>query len=227
MNSAATLPVVTLDGPAGVGKTTLARAVAERLGVPYLDTGAMFRCLALKLGPGAEQRDPQVLRSQSAAWLFSLSGKGNTSILCCNAIPIGQEVRTEEVGMLASKLAAVPVVRDVLKEAQRTIANHTALVVEGRDMGTVIFPAARYKFFLDARPEVRALRRLRDLQARGEHPDLAALTAQIRARDIMDRNRAVAPLRPAADAVLVDTSDLDAAGVLERILEHIDAGRLS
>lgn len=227
MNSAATLPVVTLDGPAGVGKTTLARAVAERLGVPYLDTGAMFRCLALKLGPGAEQRDPQILRSQSAAWLFSLSGKGNTSILCCNAIPIGQEVRTEEVGMLASKLAAVPVVRDVLKEAQRTIANHTALVVEGRDMGTVIFPAARYKFFLDARPEVRALRRLRDLQARGEHPDLTALTAQIRARDTMDRNRTVAPLRPAADAVLVDTSDLDAAGVLERILEHIDAGRLS
>ncbi len=213
--------VVTLDGPAGVGKTTLARAVAAHLGVPYLDTGAMFRCLALKLGAGAEERAPEKLRAQCAAWRFSLSGSGDASVLSCNGVAIGQEVRTEAVGMLASRVAAVPVVREILKEAQRAIAGQTALVVEGRDMGTVVFPQARYKFFLDARPEVRALRRLHELEARGERPDINALTAQIRARDEQDRSRAVAPLRPAADAVLVDTSDLDIDGVLACILRHI------
>lgn len=217
--------VVTLDGPAGVGKTTLARTVAGRLGVPYLDTGAMFRCLALKLGPGAETLSAEELRARCAACTFSLSGSGDTSVLSCNGVPIGQEVRTEQVGLLASRLAAVPVVRELLKEAQRAIAGQTDVVVEGRDMGTVVFPEARHKFFLDARPEVRALRRLRELEARGERPDLAALTEQIRLRDEMDRSRAAAPLRPAEDAVLVDTSDLDIDGVLACILEYIAAQR--
>ena len=208
-----TLPVVTLDGPAGVGKTTLAQQLAESLHVAYLDTGAMFRCLALKLGPGAETLPEEELREKCRQWTFSLSGKGRASTVCCNGVPIRGEVRTEQVGMLAARIATVPVVREVLREAQRAMGEATPLVVE--------FPDARFKFFLDASPEVRALRRLRDLAARGVEADLVTLTEQIRQRDSLDRNRAVAPLRPAADAVIVDTSELDIAGVLGVLVHRI------
>ncbi len=210
-----TLPVVTLDGPAGVGKTTLAQQLAESLHVAYLDTGAMFRCLALKLGPGAETLPEEELREKCRQWTFSLSGKGRASTVCCNGVPIRGEVRTEQVGMLAARIATVPVVREVLREAQRAMGEATPLVVEGRDMGTVVFPDARFKFFLDASPEVR------DLVARGVEADLVTLTEQIRQRDSLDRNRAVAPLRPAADAVIVDTSELDIAGVLGVLVHRI------
>lgn len=210
--------IITIDGPAGVGKSTLARAVAETLCLPYLDTGAMFRTLALKLGAGAEEHPAQSLCQQCSAWHFSLRGSGGSTVLLCNAVPVGQEVRTEAVGMLASRVAAVPAVRDCLKQAQRRLALSCSLVAEGRDMGTEIFPEAQYKFFLDARPEVRALRRQKELAAAGTTVPLAELTEQIRQRDTLDRTRALAPLRPAADAVLVDTSDKDIPVVLAEML---------
>lgn len=115
------LPVVTLDGPAGVGKTTLARRMAESLDLAYLDTGAMFRCLALKLGPGAELLPEEELRKRCAAWTFSIAGKGQSAVLFCNGKAVRGEVRTEEVGMLAARIGTVPVVRDVLKAAQRAM----------------------------------------------------------------------------------------------------------
>lgn len=219
--TAAPLPVVTLDGPAGVGKTTLARRMAESLGIAYLDTGAMFRCLALRLGAGADAWEEERLQAACAAHGFSLEGNGAATRICCNGVPVRGEIRTEEVGMLAAKLGQVPIVRSFLCEAQRRLAEQRPLVVEGRDMGTVVFPDARFKFFLDASPEVRALRRLRDLAARGVEADLVTLTEQIRQRDSLDRNRAVAPLRPAADAVIVDTSELDIAGVLGVLVHRI------
>ena len=217
------LPVVTLDGPAGVGKTTLARTLAGELQLAYLDTGAMFRCLALKLGEGGHCLPEDEIRERCASWQFSLEGCGKDTRICCNNVPIGNEVRTEAVGMLASRLATVGVVRTLLAQAQRDLAGTTALVVEGRDMGTVVFPTAACKFFLDARPEVRAQRRLLDLQSRGQEADLATLTRQIEERDNQDRNRAIAPLRPAEDAILVDTSDLDIDGVLRQLLHHVNA----
>ena len=124
--------------------------------------------------------------------------------------------------MLAARIATVPVVREILRGTQRAIGEASPLVAEGRDMGTVVFPDARFKFFLDAAPEVRAMRRLHDLESRGQHEDLATLTEQIRQRDALDRNRTVAPLRPAPDALMVDTSQLDIEGVLGVILHHID-----
>ena len=213
--------VVTLDGPAGVGKTTLARNVAEALGVFYMDTGAMFRTLALRLGSGAEQLPAESLREACRQWTFSLEGGGGHTRLLCNGAVVGDEIRTEEVGMLASRIAAVPVIRDILLEAQRALAEAGPLVAEGRDMGTVVFPQARHKFFLDAAPEVRAQRRLLELRQRGMDADVNELAAQIRIRDALDRNRAVAPLRPAQEAILVDTSHLGIAEVQEVILRHI------
>ena len=216
------LPIITLDGPAGVGKSTLAKRLATILGIPYLDTGAMFRTIALRLGPGAETLPEDELRARCNAFRFKLQGGGEGSVLLCNDVPVGREIRTEEVGRLASRLATSTVVRDYLKEAQRSLGE-SGLVAEGRDMGTVVFPTARFKFFLDARPEVRGMRRFEELQAKGEPADLAQITEMIRQRDDMDRNRAVAPLQPAADAVIVDTSDLDIDGVLKVLTDTVAA----
>lgn len=182
----------------------------------------MFRCLALKLGPGAETLPEEELRARCGQYAFRLSGAGRGSTLFCNDVPVRGEVRTEVVGMLAARIATVPVVREALRAIQRRMGERAPLVAEGRDMGTVVFPDARFKFFLDADPEVRAVRRLRDLENRGQSADLHSLTDQIRRRDAMDRNRAVAPLRPAQDALVVDTSHLDIEGVLGVMLHHID-----
>jgi len=212
--------IVTLDGPAGVGKSTLARKLAAALGIPYLDTGAMFRRLALELH-GNSAIGTHTLRNIFAGLRFALHTEQGESRLLCNGVAVGDEIRTEEVGLWAAQIAGNPLVRDMLKEAQRAVGAHSSLVVEGRDMGTEVFPDARCKFFLDACPEVRAKRRLRELNMRGENHNLAELVAKIRERDAMDRERAIAPLRPADDAVCIDTSNLDVEGVLTVLMTHV------
>lgn len=219
-NSAKRL-LVTIDGPAGVGKTTMARRVARELGIAYLDTGAMFRTLALRLGEDMAQAPEEEIRERAGTIRFSLEGQGEETRILCNGTAVGSEIRTEEVGRLASLFAAMPVVREILKDAQKAMGQDTSLVVEGRDMGTVVFPDATCKIFLDADPAVRAKRRFEDLKAMGREASLAELESQIRERDERDRNRAVAPLKPAADAFIVDTSNLTREQVLQDILDCV------
>lgn len=214
--------IVTLDGPAGVGKSTLAKMLAERLGMAYLDTGAMFRAAAFLLGDGSWTWPEERLAARLGAMSFSLRGAGHDSRLWVGQSPLlDKDIRTETVGMWASNLATLPVVRASLKKAQQDLARSTSLVAEGRDMGTVVFPKARHKFFLDADPDERARRRFLQLQALGKPADLGELARQIEARDRQDRTRTEAPLRPARDAVIIDTTRLTLEQVFERLLDGV------
>jgi len=215
------LTIVTLDGPAGVGKTTIARQLADRLGIAYLDTGAMFRSVALYFGEGSWEKPVDQLVPELNRLDFDLEGEGRHSELLLNGYPLSPDIRSEEVGLWASHLGRIPVVRDFLRRNQQAIGRITSLVAEGRDMGSVVFPTARHKFFMDASIDVRAKRRHAQLKALGMEEDLERIHAQIRIRDDQDRNRVVAPLKPAQDAVIIDTSALDADRVLEKIVEHI------
>lgn len=215
------ITIVTLDGPAGVGKTTVARQLADRLGIAYLDTGSMFRSVALTLGDGSWELPVDQLMPQLNRLDFDLEGIGGHSDLLLNGYPLSPDIRSEQVGLWASHLGRIPVVRDFLRRNQQAIGRTTPLVAEGRDMGSVVFPEARFKFFLDASIDVRARRRFEQLRAMGMEEDLERIRAQIRIRDDQDRNRSVAPLRPAADALIIDTGATDVSGVLEEILATI------
>lgn len=213
--------VVTLDGPAGSGKTTVAKLVAARLGIAYLDSGAMFRALALFLGSGSWDRPENELWEELSPIGFELVGQAKDSLLLMNGVPLSEDIRREEVGMWASHLAKVGAVRKHLKAAQQMLGAQKSLVAEGRDMGTAVFPQARYKFFLEARPEERALRRFNQLREMGIQADLNELTENLRLRDEQDRNRTLAPLKPAPDAVIIDTTGLSAEEVMQNIIAAI------
>jgi cytidylate kinase len=227
VNQAQTVYTITLDGPAGVGKSTLAARVAEELGIACLDTGAMFRVVALHLAaspgglPGEETERARRLEECS----FSLRGVGRATRLLCNGTHVGEEIRSEEAGMLAARVALLPVVRDFLKRAQQGLGEEFCLVAEGRDMGTVVFPNALCKIYLEADPEIRAARRCAQLRQQGLPCDMDTLAEQIRLRDAQDRERAIAPLRPAADAHRIDTSHKDIDAVFAEIMRAVAASR--
>ncbi|NDV23917.1 (d)CMP kinase [Desulfovibrio sp. JC022] len=210
--------IITLDGPAGVGKSTLAKRLADRFEIAYLDTGAMFRGTAWKLGEGSWDWEAEQLNEALKGLDFTLSGSGSNSILSLNGIPLTDEIRTETVGMWASNMAKIPAVRELQKIAQRAIGETTSLIAEGRDMGTVIFPQAPCKFFLDADLEERARRRFEQLKEMGKPAEMAELIEQISTRDDQDRNRKVAPLKPAEDSIIVDTTRLDIDGVFDKLV---------
>ena len=215
--------IITIDGPAGVGKSSIARILARDLGLAYLDTGAMYRTLGLHLDDAALDGDETGRLAVMQGLHFKLAGQGDSSRLTLNGVPVGEEIRSEEVAARASRLAMLPDVRRFLQSAQQRIGQDTSLVCEGRDMGTKVFPDARHKFFLDAAPEVRAKRRFLQLQAQGRPADFELILSQIITRDEQDRNRAVDPLRPAPDAAIVDTGPLDMAGVVAAIKTYLSA----
>jgi CMP/dCMP kinase len=208
--------VITIDGPSGAGKSTISRLLASHLGFAYLDTGAMYRCVALK----AEQTriDPEnnevLVNLLNTIKIELKPGEGGTQVFLDNNDVSGQ-IRTPEMGLAASKISALPAVREKLGELQRDIGSKSSIVAEGRDMGTVVFPEALHKFYLDASPEERARRRLKQLEKKGQFIDFNQLLTQITKRDHDDQSRAIAPLKPAKDAVIIDSSHMSAHQVVD------------
>lgn len=213
-------PVLTVDGPSGSGKGTISRLVAARLGWHYLDSGALYRAVGVAAGwADLDLADPAALvRCTFDTHIgFREDPSGELRVLV-NGGDATEELRTETAGAAASAIAAIPEVRAALKDRQRAFRQAPGLVADGRDMGTVIFPDAAYKVFLTASAEERAERRYKQLKDKGVSVNLDGLLREILARDARDASRAVAPLRPADDAVRIDTTGLGIDDVVERVL---------
>ncbi len=201
-------PVIAVDGPAASGKGTLARRLAEILNLPYLDTGLLYRAVGRRmLDNGADLRDAALAEAAAKALVPEDLARGN--------------LRVPETDMAASTVAAVPGVRAALLDFQRNFAADLGGVVDGRDIGTVVFPDATVKLFVTATPEERANRRCNELKNNGIAADYARVLTDIRARDMQDATRAIAPLRPAKDAILLDTTLMNANEALETALEIV------
>lgn len=216
--------VVTIDGPAGAGKSTTARAVASRLGFLYVDTGALYRALALKVQEsGVSPDDPAAVQRCIESAQVDLSGSPDHGHVWLDGRDVSREIRTPAVSELSSRLAAMPEVRARLVSTQRALAGRGPLVAEGRDLGTVVFPTAEVKIFLDASLEARARRRARDLQERGIAAPPDEVSADLERRDRRDRDRAESPLRPSADARVIDTTGMDIEPQIEAVLGIVTA----
>jgi len=215
--------VVAIDGPAGTGKSTVARQLAVRLGLPYLDTGSMYRALALlALRSGVDVDDPQAMEELAkSADLRLMADDAGTARVWLEGRPVDQAIRRPEVAAATSRLAVHPGVRRHMVELQRRFVADGGGVLEGRDIGTRVVPETRLKFFLDAAPDVRAQRRADQMVDAGETVDRASVEAEIRARDERDRSRVESPLAPAADAQIIDTSRLAVDEVLDLVIRRI------
>jgi CMP/dCMP kinase len=218
--------VVTIDGPAGTGKSSVARALAERLGLDFLDTGAMYRAAALvaiERGIDFKSDPAKLVREAIAADIRFDWGKRPPCILAWGR-PVNDRIRTEDVENIVSPVSAIPDLRTHMVERQRDIGRqHPRLVTEGRDQGSVVFPGAAVKFYLDARPEVRAARRAAQLRELGENVLDAQILAEIQSRDTSDSRRRTGPLVRPADSELIDTSDLNFDGVVDLLEERVRA----
>ena len=214
------VPIVTIDGPSSSGKGTISRIVAARVGWNLLDSGALYRLVALggilrQLDPDDVEQHVAVARSMKVQ--FGSVGAGE-ELVQLDGQDVTRKIRTQEAGAGASRVAAWPAVRAALTDRQRSFAEAPGLVADGRDMGTVIFPEARLKVFLTATPEERAQRRHKQLIGKGSAASLAALSREIAERDLRDSTRQVAPLRPAPDAQLLDSTGLSIDVVVERVI---------
>ena len=220
--------IITLDGPSGVGKSTISRRIAAALGYTYLDTGAMYRAVGLHLEQmGVDIGDMNAVAANLDTLTIRLlparSELGDTGVIL-NGVDISDRIRTPEMSMLASRVSAIPAVRTKLTEMQREIGAQERIVAEGRDVGTVVFPDAAYKFFLDADIQERARRRVRQLRLHGSHVDEKEILEMIRQRDKDDSERSVAPLRKAEDALLIDTTDGTIEEICAEILKKVLSG---
>lgn len=222
---AARRPIVAIDGPVGAGKSSVAKEVSRRLGFGFVDTGALYRCIALtSLRAEVGHEDSDKLRGivESVSIRFNMTEDGVNHVYLGEEEVTG-EIRTEAVSMQASSTSANAVVREGLLGLQRRLGENGGVVLEGRDIGTVIFPRAECKVYLTADDGVRAQRRFAELEAKGEEPDFEKVLADLRARDEADMSRAVAPLKKADDAELVDTTELDFDQAVQKIVDLVAA----
>lgn len=217
--------VITIDGPAGSGKTTVAKQAADRLGVVLLDTGAMYRALGFE----ALRRDADLEDRRNLAYIarntrLNFDWDQNPPELILNGERMGRRLRSNEVGKAASRVAVVEEIRDLMVRQQQQIGRERAsLVTEGRDQGTVVFPDALCKFFIDADVKVRAHRRWQEHVQRGEQVPFDEVLHQMQDRDRRDREREIAPMKPAADAVVIDTTHMTLKEVVERIVSDVQS----
>ena len=215
------IPVLTIDGPSGSGKGTISRKVADALGWHLLDSGALYRAVgyaASMAGLDLSDADAVTRCARDARISFRDSGDGGETRVIVNGHDATEEIRTETCGAAASAIAAFPGVRAALFDKQRSFRRAPGLVADGRDMGTVIFPDAGHKVFLTASAEERAKRRYKQLKEKGLGVTLAPLLREIQARDVRDAERTVAPLKPAADAVLIDSTGTPIESVVATVL---------
>lgn len=214
--------VITVDGPSGAGKGTLCHALAEKLGFDFLDSGALYRITALsaikkEVPLDDEEKLAEVGRNLDIQFLPE---NGEIQVIL-EGENVGDLIRTAEAGQNASKVAAFPLVREALLERQRAFSSEKGLIADGRDMGTVVFPDAQIKLFLDASAEERTKRRVKQLQEKGFNANFDEILAEIKERDFRDRNRSVAPLVTAKDALLLDSTHLSIEDVINQALNHI------
>ncbi|WP_392343736.1 (d)CMP kinase [Pseudoalteromonas prydzensis] len=220
------MPVITVDGPSGSGKGTVCRLLAEKLGWDVLDSGAIYRVLALAALHHQIALDNEEALVPLAANLdvqFLVDSQANAGKVILEGEDVSTTIRNEEVGAAASKVAALPRVREALLRRQRAFRTENGLIADGRDMGTVVFPDAPLKIYLTASADERARRRFIELNERGLDVTLSGLLEDIQARDERDMNRAVAPLVPADDAIELDTSELNAQQVFDKVMTLLDA----
>jgi cytidylate kinase len=217
--------LITIDGPAGAGKTTVSRALAERLGYRYIDTGALYRGVAYEARRrNIDLQDDNELEDLCRQLQLSFVTNEKGLRLYCGKADITDQIRTPEISMMASAVSAKSVVRQYLLKVQRDIGSQKAAVFEGRDMGTVVFPDADVKFFLDASPEIRALRRFQEADDKlGQ--TLKEVQNDMRQRDANDSTRKLAPLRLADDAILIDSSELSIDRVVDLMLSYVEQNR--
>lgn len=213
---------VAIDGPAGAGKSTIARTAAKELGFVYADTGALYRAVGVYvLRQGKNTNDAETVASLLPEISLELKFQNGVQHIFLNGEDVSEAIRTPEASMAASAVSAVPAVRQFLFDLQRDIAKNSNCIMDGRDIGTVVLPQAQVKIFLTAAPEARAMRRYKELQAKGAKDSFEEVLADLKQRDYNDSHRAVAPLKPAEDSILVDTTELTLEESVQKVIEVI------
>lgn len=214
--------IITLDGPSGTGKSSVAKRLAERLGFTYVDTGAMYRAITYKLLQKQIPLEDNIAIERELTGLhYQIQNVQGQKRYWISGEDVTEAIRSAEVNQNVSAVSALPSVRRAMTALQRRCAEEESVVFEGRDMGSVVFPQADHKFFLTARPEVAAERRYKELAAKQPHLTPEAVQSDLQRRDALDAGRALAPLKPAADAELVDTSDMTLDQVVQVLLDRI------
>lgn len=213
--------VVAIDGPAGAGKSTIAKLAAEKLGYAYIDTGAMYRSVAWKFLQTDKPFDEDFISGLSKTMLIDFKPEAKINRVFVDGTEVTDAIRTPEVTAIVSRVAAIGAVREAMVDQQRRMGEAGGVLMDGRDIGTVVFPNAQLKIFLTASVEERARRRYAEMVAKGQQVDLQQLQADIAERDKQDSERAISPLRQAEDALLLDTSDMGISEVTDRILQLV------